>query len=238
MTIEWIFFDCFNTLIDDFDASGDETGMLPIAHIPVEAGFFESADHYYQAYIDWRKKYWSGTHWDEVHLAERFRHVLLGVQPDNGHLDLEGTIDRMMSGFHERFPDTVRLTPGVRQMLDTYHGKVKMGVVSNFFLPGYPAQLLKNHGLDHYFDFILDSAEINSKKPGDLIYQKAMEQTHLDPEDFSKVLFIGDNVVNDALTPLRLGMKGMHFDRSDMRPGVRTSPDVPSIRKWSEFSPL
>jgi FMN phosphatase YigB (HAD superfamily) len=24
---DWIFFDCFNTLIDDFDATGDESGL-------------------------------------------------------------------------------------------------------------------------------------------------------------------------------------------------------------------
>lgn len=27
MTPDWLFFDCFNTLIDDFDASGREWGL-------------------------------------------------------------------------------------------------------------------------------------------------------------------------------------------------------------------
>jgi hypothetical protein len=37
---DWIFFDCFNTLIDDFDESGDESGLgslprLAVSDVPV-----------------------------------------------------------------------------------------------------------------------------------------------------------------------------------------------------------
>ena len=35
----WIFFDCFNTLLDDFDDAGDESGIGSIARHPVEAAF-------------------------------------------------------------------------------------------------------------------------------------------------------------------------------------------------------
>ena len=36
----WIFFDCFNTLLDDFDETGDESGLSPIVHLPVRDGYF------------------------------------------------------------------------------------------------------------------------------------------------------------------------------------------------------
>ncbi len=31
---DWIVFDCFNTLIDDFDQAGDESGLGPMEHYP------------------------------------------------------------------------------------------------------------------------------------------------------------------------------------------------------------
>lgn len=38
----WIFFDCFNTLLDERDGLSDESCMKPIAYIPVAAGLFAS----------------------------------------------------------------------------------------------------------------------------------------------------------------------------------------------------
>lgn len=34
----WIFFDCFNTLLDDFDEAGDESGLGSILDLPVREG--------------------------------------------------------------------------------------------------------------------------------------------------------------------------------------------------------
>ena len=31
----WIFFDCFNTLLDDFDEAGNESGLGSILDLPV-----------------------------------------------------------------------------------------------------------------------------------------------------------------------------------------------------------
>ena len=34
----WIFFDCFNTLLDDFDETGDESGLGSILDLSVREG--------------------------------------------------------------------------------------------------------------------------------------------------------------------------------------------------------
>ena len=54
-SIEWIFFDCFNTLIDDFDQDGDESGLGPMQHLPVEAGLYDTVYDLRKDYLDWRK---------------------------------------------------------------------------------------------------------------------------------------------------------------------------------------
>lgn len=37
---DWIFFDCFNTLIDDFDPGGDESGLCSLPELAVTQGYF------------------------------------------------------------------------------------------------------------------------------------------------------------------------------------------------------
>ena len=50
MDYDWIFFDCFNTLIDDFDQSGDESGLGSLPIISVENGWFQTESDFVAAY--------------------------------------------------------------------------------------------------------------------------------------------------------------------------------------------
>lgn len=47
---DWIFFDCFNTLIDDFDESGDESGLGSLPVLAVQHGFFAAPADFVSAY--------------------------------------------------------------------------------------------------------------------------------------------------------------------------------------------
>ncbi len=235
MDFDWIFFDCFNTLIDDFDEEGDETGMKPLAHIPVEAGIFPTKQAFYKAYLDWRLSYWNGNHWKELHLEERLTQVL--SESGNATRERAAQVSRqMVKLFHELFPRDVRLAPDVKSMLNKVRGKVKAAVVSNFFLPGYPEAMLKKFGLDQYFELILDSAQFGVKKPGASLYHHTAERLGLNQSSYDKILFIGDNLTNDVLKPIELGMQAVHFDRSEERGGEATPENLTSIRNWSEFS--
>ena len=46
----WIFFDCFNTLIDDFDATGDESGLGSLPDLAVEIGAALTREDFVSAY--------------------------------------------------------------------------------------------------------------------------------------------------------------------------------------------
>ena len=236
MEIDWIFFDCFNTLIDDFDETGDESGMKPIAHIPAKHGLYERADDFHRAYLQWRVDYWSQGNNDEVHLEQRFRSMLQKASDDSGvSIDLSSIIQEMMHTFHTVFPSTVRRSPKVESVLEAFSGKIKMGVVSNFFLPDYPEKLLKEHGLDHYFDFIIDSAQVKIKKPGRAIYETALACAGLDHTKVHRVLFVGDNLRNDVLIPQEMGMRAVHYDRSDVLNRKQHEIAQHAITDWSQF---
>ena len=69
-TFDWIFFDCFNTLIDDFDDIGDESGVGPILCLPVESEFYATEAAFKVDYDKWKRDRWDGNDWGEVNLAD------------------------------------------------------------------------------------------------------------------------------------------------------------------------
>jgi putative hydrolase of the HAD superfamily len=236
MEIEWIFFDCFNTLIDDFDPTGDESGVKPIAHIPVKHGLYQQVDEFHQAYLKWRVDYWAKGNNDEVHLEHRFQSVLQEAKEKSGATtDLAPLIQEMIEAFHLVYPGSIRKSPKVESVLEAFSGKIKMGVVSNFFLPDYPEKLLREQGLDHYFNFIIDSAQIKTKKPGYEIYDMALARAGLDRSQSNRVLFVGDNIKNDVLIPMEIGMHAVHYDRSDVLKRKHHEIVKYTITDWTQF---
>ena len=230
----WIFFDCFNTLLDDFDETGDESGVGPISHFPVDAGFYPSPEHFYRDYTAWRRRQWPGRVWREVILPDRLKAVLTARNPSRRE-EVESLVEAMLDQLKEGYPELLRPTPGVHSMLDAWRGKARLGVVSNFFLPGWPEKFLATHGLAGYFDFVLDSAAFGWKKPGVRIYCEALHLAGLSSDQAGDVLFVGDSLTNDVLTPRKLGFRTLYLDRSSDRPLPPAPDDVDAIAHWDQF---
>jgi hypothetical protein len=68
--MDWVFFDCFNTLIDDFDSQGTIDGLETIAYLPLDAGVFDTAVAFREAGREARAVNWWRPE-SEVHLAVR-----------------------------------------------------------------------------------------------------------------------------------------------------------------------
>jgi FMN phosphatase YigB (HAD superfamily) len=132
-TIDWIFFDCFNTLIDDFDETVDESGIAPMYQVPVEVGLYDNREAFRQDYHRWRKAHISGKA-REQSIEERLRNVLITYRPHSAAPLIDQAVQLMATQFATCYPKTLRLPVGVKPMLAHWQGKVRMGVVSNFFL--------------------------------------------------------------------------------------------------------
>jgi len=229
----WLFFDCFNTLIDDFDVDGDTSGLGPLSHLPVESGFYPSEAEFRRDYQRWHEERWSGADWGEVALDERLHRLLARRDPARAD-EVGPLVHAMLGAFEKGYPDTLRPAPGVRDMLEAWRGRARLGVVSNFFLPGGPARALAQFGLAEHFEFVLDSCRCGVKKPGRRIYEEALRLTGASPE---QVLFAGDDLRNDFEVPLSLGMRALHLDRSAERPTARTRNGIESATHWDQFRP-
>jgi len=71
---DWIFFDCFNTLFDDFDQTGDESGLGSLPTLAVELGLVRTREDFLCAY---HADHWSKPHgMHETTFAERLTCVL------------------------------------------------------------------------------------------------------------------------------------------------------------------
>ncbi len=235
-TPSWIFFDCFNTLLDDFDETGDESGLSSIVDLPVRAGYFAAPCDFVNAYSRWRRHRLSGDDSREVELKDRLSEVLAATEK-TVRKPVHGLVQEMVEEFERSYPKQVRPTPGVEAMLASWRGNVRMGVVSNFYLSGWPEQLLADHGLLDNFEFVVDSARLGFRKPGAEIYRESLSRAGLSDEHAGDVLFIGDNLQNDVLAPRSLGMAAMYFDRSRDRPMAGRQTWTDSITHWDEFRP-
>ncbi|MGA3067639.1 MAG: HAD family hydrolase [Tepidisphaeraceae bacterium] len=226
--IDTILFDCFNTLIDELAP----TGLCSIPQQSIDFGFFSSQEEFFKHYIPTCRR----PDGRETQLHQRLGQTLASskltpkISPDQA-------IPRMIETWLTEYPRTVRPAPGVQKMLHHWHKQKKLAVVSNFFLPNWPQDLLKTHGLAHYFDFILNSADVGYRKPDPQIYRHAMTRLGKPPSQAATILFIGDRVDLDIDPPRSLGMRVLHYKNPP--PGTtllhETPQGVDSIDHWDQF---
>lgn len=229
---DWIFFDCFNTLIDDFDESGDESGLVSLPALAVELGFFTTPDEFLAAYGHARKHRSDGR---EIHLPERLAHTLAVGLKTAPH-EIAGGVSCLQARWEEDYHRLIRPTPGAAEMLARWSGRKPAGVVSNFFLPQRPERYLERFGLRVHFRFVVDSAGFGYRKPDRRIFHHALARAGLSHDETHRVLYIGDRNDLDVLPAREIGMKVIHFHRGRSRRGVEPTPEgVLAIHDWAEF---
>jgi len=229
-SFQWIFFDCINTLLD-FKEKADRPYWYHMGEVAVKTGAYDSTDAFNLDYEQWREKRLQSHDEEEFVLQDRIRQILRGKPSES--IPLSGdVIQKFVSAFVEDYTKHVVPEPGVKNMLKAWKGKVRMGVVSNFFLKDMPAHLLKAHQLDDYFDFILDSATIGWRKPSPNIYYHALALADVPKSKIGNVLFVGDNLHVDVKVPQSLGMQAIHYIKDDP-----LSESERCITHWDEFRP-
>lgn len=232
---DWIFFDCFNTLIDDFDPSGDESGLGSLPTLAVKQGYFPTAEEFRAAYAKVRAQ--SARFGREILLDDRLRQVLQAAPVKRTGDEIAAAVQEQITAWEPEYLASLRLTPGTLEMIEHWKSRRLLAVVSNFYLPGFPEKFLRHFGLAEHFRFILDSATQGFKKPNPLLLMESLSRAGLGIGEGSRVLMIGDRYDVDLAPALELGMSVLHFNRSRSRPGgVAAAPDGTAvIHDWSEF---
>jgi putative hydrolase of the HAD superfamily len=99
--------------------------------------------------------------------------------------------------------------PTVKPGLDEIVKSYRLGIVSNaqeaFTLPE-----LDLYGLRAYFETIVLSSEVGVKKPNSRIFQKALDNLKIEPQ---QAAFIGNDLFADIMGAGKLGMKTIYLGR-------------------------
>jgi putative hydrolase of the HAD superfamily len=111
--------------------------------------------------------------------------------------------------------------------------RFRVGVVSNFF--GNLRVVFEDAGLARSVEVMIDSGRVGVSKPDPRIFQLALEQLRLPPE---QVIFIGDSYERDMMPSAELGLKTIWLKGPNPRVPEHATPVDAVITSLSELEVL
>lgn len=133
---------------------------------------------------------------------------------NKGLIDQNFDVDLFISKIQEEVASVEKYSE-VSQTINTLKQKgYKLAVISNvsspYILP------FNRYNLHNDIDYKVFSCEIGCTKPSYEIYDQVRKLAlrHYNKIDFSEMLMIGDNYINDVEMPINLGMQALHLQRS------------------------
>lgn len=165
-------------------------------------------------------------------VEEEFKEILniLGVKNCGGD-QLQEVID-----VYERpYVQNVRIRKGVKELLTLLDKRgLKLGVVANIWSE-WMKPVLQRGGIEEFFDTTVAAVDIGFKKPYSQIFQLALNQLELSPQE---AIMIGDSPENDIQGAHNLGMTTVRLTRGPNRkkPDI-VRPDF-MIRNFPDLIPI
>lgn len=98
---------------------------------------------------------------------------------------------------------------GVEKMLTDFHGKIKMGIITNGFTALQQSRL-ENTNTHHFFDTVVVSEQVGVAKPDPKVFDFAFSK--MGEVEKSKVLMIGDTLASDVLGGNNFGIDTCWFN--------------------------
>jgi|WetSurMetagenome_2_1015567.scaffolds.fasta_scaffold62305_1 putative hydrolase of the HAD superfamily len=232
MSIKAVLFDMFDTLMmikrnNDFYSPSlmRMYKFLNAQGIDVPFTMFE------QAYIKARDQLYKALEADltEPHFNVRVSETLkaLGYNHDISSPLVMGATEQ----FCDEFMTFVTPDPEAKTVLQSLQGKYKLGIVSNFAIPECVQKLLKHHGFDGFFDVVVVSAAVNSRKPSPEIFSTALQALVVSA---SETVVVGDTINSDVEGAKVVGAKSVYIKRRNEPEAERVHPDR-EIKRLSEL---
>lgn len=127
-----------------------------------------------------------------------------------------------------------QLLEGVREMLASLHGKVKMGIITNGF-NALQQKRLENTQTASFFDLLVVSETVGVAKPDRQIFDYAFSQ--MGEVERSKVLMVGDTLASDILGGNLAGIDTCWFNPKGLANETAIQPTY-EIRSMAELIAL
>ena len=187
MTINGIFFDLYGTLLvyGDMDAAWSdwlkalhEQLILRGSTHPIEL-LAKTCDQFYS------KSEPTPRQPNLTVFEQRIQNLCFDLKLNLASEDIKVIANKVVKAWQAH----VSLDPEAHHVLHTLHRSKKLALVSNFDHPPHAHSILNKLNLTPYFDSVVISAEVGVKKPDPRIFDTALEQTGMKPEE---VVYVGD----------------------------------------------
>ena len=187
MTINGIFFDLYGTLLVYGNMDAAWSDWLKVLHTQLKSRGFtlsidslaKTCDRFYS------KSEPTPRHHDLTVFEQRIQNLCFDLKLKLAAEDIKMIANRVANAWQKH----ISLDPEANDVLHTLHRSKKLALVTNFDHPPHVHSVLSKLNLTPYFDSVVISAEVGVKKPDSRIFDTALEQTGIKPEE---VLYVGD----------------------------------------------
>lgn len=216
-----IIFDCMETLIDMHELPGEREYALWAYEGSGVEYYWEGFEEFYGSFQIMRKTFRERTPYHkEYDIRERYR-FMIDNKIGNGRTEEANLIiKKLLRNYWNTYKDRCFVSSDVIHALKRISLKYKLGVISNFLVKDGIEELLKRYGIESYFGFVVTSVKMGWRKPHPIIYQTSLERARATVDE---VLFIGDDYINDYITPRQLGCQALLYDRNNVHPEIDSS---------------
>ncbi|HEV3480184.1 MAG TPA: HAD family hydrolase [Gaiellaceae bacterium] len=131
--------------------------------------------------------------------------VMAGSFHEHGVELTDDDVRLFLQAAHGIWSSYYLLADAAHALLDALRARgLKLALVSNTASPGWLLQpILEQQGIAQRVDTVVLSSEVGKRKPHRTIFERALGELQVDPED---ALFVGDRLDADVLGASRLGM--------------------------------
>ena len=160
---------------------------------------------------------------EELDISMLFEQALSGLG-----LDVPPELVRQIVEIEYRAMVSVRTVPreNLQALQDLRARGLKLGLVTNaHFIPALMREDFARLGLAERMDAIVISSEVGVRKPHPAIFQRALADLDVSPEE---AIFVGDKMREDVVGPKQLGMRAVltHQFRQEEFDGAAAEPDL------------
>lgn len=221
MNIKHVFFDLDHTLWDF-----DKNSKLTFQEIFEEQKIQLEINKFLKVYMPINLKYWRLFREDKISKSDlrfnRLKEVFVALNY-NASDDL---IIKISEDYIKYLPKYNYLFEGAIEVLGYLKEKYQLHIITNGFEEVQKLKI-KNSGIDAYFNEIITSESLGSKKPNPEIFEFALMKAKAIPQNS---IMIGDSYEADIIGALNANMLAIHFSNE-----VKAQSGVLSIQSLLEL---
>ncbi|MCX2679489.1 YjjG family noncanonical pyrimidine nucleotidase [Galbibacter sp. EGI 63066] len=193
-----VFFDLDHTLWD-FERNSGLTYEKILKTNAIDVGL----EQFLEVYVPNNLKLWELYREDKI-TKEALRFERLKTTFDMLKIAIpEAVILKLSDDYITHLPDFNHLFSDAVDILEYLHPKYNLHIITNGFAE-VQQKKLQNSGIDYFFQVVMNSETAGVKKPNPLIFEKALKQARVKPEN---ALMVGDSYEADILGAKKVGMK-------------------------------